>query len=101
MGETKELKRKVQEIPAEQMPTNVKMPQQLSEEELRQEVARLRSILVQADNKIKELANGWGIKRLEFLFKILEDAGFEDEVETKVRNLIVEELGVNNAEPTE
>jgi hypothetical protein len=100
MGEIKEMKRNVNAVKAEgplpidRIPASIKMPEQLTEDELRSENARLRNVLKQADSKIQELANGWGLKRLEFLFAILSDKGFDENVNQKVRNMICEDLGV-------
>lgn len=109
MGEVKDLKREVKakveevKIPIEQVPANIKMPEQLTEEELKLEVNRLRSILKQADARMHEMANTLSLKRIEFLFDILKDKGFDSEVEDKVRKTICEELGIffNNEEQSE
>lgn len=97
MGETKELKKnKVedQKIPIDQIPANIRMPEQLSEQELRQELDRLRNVLVQADKRLKEMSNGLSVKRIEFLFAILSDGGFGADTDRTVRAQICEELGV-------
>lgn len=91
-GSPKNHVRTMESIPMNRVPNNIKMPEQLTTEELQQEVARLRSILKQADAKIQDLSNGWGLKRLEFLMKIMELGGFGHEDEIKA--VILEDLGV-------
>lgn len=96
MGDNKETKRTMEPIPMNKVPNNIKMPEQLTSEELQQEVIRLRSILKQADAKIQDLSNGWGLKRLEFLMKIMELGGFDHE--DKIKAIILEDLGVTHNE---
>ncbi len=111
MGEVKAMERDVTKIneaaklPLSQVPNNIKMPEQLTEDELRQEVSKLRNIIMQmgdrlkqADSKIQELSNAWGIKRLELLFNLLSNGSFPDEINEKVRIMICEDLGVTDVD---
>lgn len=83
------------------IPNNIKMPEQLTNDELKQEVTRLRSILKQADARIQELANGWGLRRLEFLMEIIKVGGFGADAEATARAIILEDLGVTQASKDE
>lgn len=97
MGETKKLDRnnvENQKIPIDQIPANIRMPEQLSEQELRVELDRLRNVLVQADKRLKEMSNGLSVKRIEFLFAILADKSFGELTEGIVRAQICDELGI-------
>jgi hypothetical protein len=108
MGDNKEktveLKRNVSDnnqsgpIPVNQIPNSMKVPAQLTEQELRQENERLRNIIKQADVKLNQMMNTLSLKRLEFLFGILQDKGFAENVNNRVRNIICEELGVFDEE---
>ncbi len=96
-AEVKELKREAKEdarIPLEQIPANIRMPEQLTEQELRTEVERLRMVLRQVDQKLKEQSTGLSIKRIEFLFAILAEKGFGETIDSLVRKQICDELGI-------
>ncbi len=94
MGENKE--KEVTKIPLERIPQNIRMPEQLTEEELRREVVILRNRLVQAEQKLQELGNMWGLKRLELMFEIVKNKDFGEETLSIVRNLICQDLGISD-----
>lgn len=96
----KETTRTMEPIPLNKIPANIKMPEHLTEEELRQEVIRLKNILVQAEKVIKELQNNLGLKRIELLFQLLSIGGFSEEVQNTARRIIAEDLWlIEVAEP--
>ncbi len=79
----------------------MKMPEQLTEDELRKEVVALRNILKQSQAKIQELANGWGLKRLEMMFEMLKINKFSPEIEAIVKQGICEDLGIIGIKETD